>query len=72
MNLSAASKSKITKSNEKRVDEEVLAPVVVLTSKKKVSENIAKWGERQSEIKSQSTEEKEKSPPKTKGMISFP
>jgi hypothetical protein len=56
MNLSASSKSKIAQtpssSSDKRVEpeNEVVAPAVVLTSMKKVSQNIAKWGERKSEL----------------------
>jgi hypothetical protein len=60
MNLSASSKSKL-KQSEKPSEAvgdvaEVVAPVVVLTSMKKVSQNIAKWGERKSEIIAETTE----------------
>jgi RNA-binding protein 5/10 len=57
MNLSASSKSKI-KQSEKHSEPsgevaEIVAPVVVLTSMKKVSQNIAKWGERKSEFEAE-------------------
>lgn len=54
MNLSNSSKAKITKPNEKKSEisneVEVVAPVVVLTSNKKVAQDIAKWGERKNEL----------------------
>lgn len=56
MNLSNSSKAKITKPNEKKSDSsnetEIVTPVVVLTSMKKVSQDIAKWGERKHELES--------------------
>jgi hypothetical protein len=71
MNLSASSKSKITQTisgaagSDKRADLEreieVVAPAVVLTSMKKVSQNIAKWGERKSELAPETNETKEQS-----------
>eukprot|EP00604_Paraphysomonas_vestita_P000531 CAMPEP_0174825920 /NCGR_PEP_ID=MMETSP1107-20130205/43266_1 /TAXON_ID=36770 /ORGANISM="Paraphysomonas vestita, Strain GFlagA" /LENGTH=838 /DNA_ID=CAMNT_0016058065 /DNA_START=1649 /DNA_END=4165 /DNA_ORIENTATION=- len=56
MNLSNSSKAKITKPNEKKSDSsnetEIVTPVVVLTSMKKFSQDIAKWGERKHELES--------------------
>lgn len=67
MNLSASSKSKITQtsSGDKKSEPEVevVAPAVVLTSMKKVSQNIAKWGERQSELVPEAPKEQSQQKP---------